>query len=155
MLKIEERNNDQRLEIHLIGNLDESAESALADFLKVFSKPEILFNCREILQINSIGVRIWIEFLKKFSVTTKVSVSECSGVFMDYRTLIPAMTLNTDILSVVVVFECRNCGTKIDKIIRKAEFNIDLDFGTLPCNKCSHAAKTNSNADDLFSFLEE
>ena len=155
MLKIEEKIGDSNLEYRLIGNLDESAELVLADFLSSFSKSEIILNCRDIQQINSVGVRIWIQFLKKLTSTTKISVSECCEVFMDYRALIPAMTQNSEILSVVVGFECRNCGSVIDKIINRADFKIDLNFGTLPCTTCSHAAIPIANAEDLFSFLEE
>jgi hypothetical protein len=141
-------------EMHLSGVLDESAEFVLDEQLKLISQ-DLTINCRDIAQINSFGARVWLVFLQKAAKKFTIKLSECSEVFMSYRSLIPGMSGGCDILSVVVKYECKNCGTVKGVLIEKKDFKLDYEFGTPPCTKCQKSLSASVDPEELFSFLDE
>ena len=150
MLKV----TSQPGEILLSGVLDEGAEFVLDEQLKNIST-DLTINCRDISQINSFGARVWIVFLANAAKRQTIKLSECSEVFMSYRSLIPGMTGACDILSVVVKYECKNCGIVSNAVIDKKDFKLDYEFKSQPCKKCSKASFVSVDPEELFSFLDE
>ncbi len=139
---------------HLSGILDE-----YADFSALIPVSEPLkLNLKGIKQLNSIGIRNMLEFLKKTG-SMRIEYYECPSEYVDQINMIPALLgfgeQKGEVKSLFIPFECQKCDHAEDtlKLIDEvmAELGSDGTSIAAKCPKCGGEMIVYN--DFYFSFL--
>ena len=67
-----------------------------------------IFNFREIVTINSLGIRSWVNFLKELG-DTQILYEECPPMIVRQLNMIPSFQGQAQVISIFVPYACGNC----------------------------------------------
>lgn len=118
------------------------------------SSPQLMLNLKGIKEINSVGVKKWVEAMQQLKGSGKsVAYQECSSSFVSQCNFVPELSAGIKVHSLYVIFECEECDEYLTKNIETK----DLDFDNLPpdvsCPECNELMQTED--DVVFDFLKE
>jgi len=104
------------------GSIDES----LANYLSVFPNvPTITMNLEEIISINSVGIREWINLMTKLA-TSKITLINCPKVFIDQVNMVKGfLPTNTHIESFYVPYFSETTNTEKKILFTKGKHFTD------------------------------
>ena len=137
----------------LSGVLDE-----YADFSSLLSVSEPLkLNLRGIKQLNSIGIRNMLEFLKKTG-SKRIEYYECPSEYVDQINMIPALLgfgdQKAEVKSMFIPFECKKCDHAEDMLKTSDDIAKSLDGESTVTEKCPKCGGDMIVYNDFFfSFL--
>ena len=152
MLKIERIVRADWTVIKLSGALTEQGGVQL---LHLYSEtaPKCVFNLRDIVSINSLGVRAWIMFLREFRVDREVEIDECPSIIVDQMNMLSNFTQKAAVRSVFVPMTCGGCNARTDVLLNKREFpKAGETVRPLRCKACGGSSTLDDDA--YFDFLE-
>ena len=104
------KNEDSDL-VFLKGNLDEDAGLPLNDLLEKIG-PKCVINLKEIMKINSLGVRLWVRFMRNFEANRSVTLEECTPEVIIQINMIPNFKGKSVINSLYARYQCSHCGNE-------------------------------------------
>jgi ABC-type transporter Mla MlaB component len=136
--------------LHLAGRIDENAD--LAALVSQVPADGVRIDLSELVRINSIGVREWMDFLAALR-DRPVVLERCAPVFVDQLNAIANFAGTAKVESVMAAFECENDGD-----VRLIEARIaDLQAGSLPraprCERCQAETAPTQEDDLYYRFL--
>lgn len=140
----------------LSGKLDEFAESDLRKMTAISLESEaLILSLKDITEINSIGVKLWVSAINVLEKKHDLVFEKCPEVFLNHRSFIPAVTGNGKIKSIILCFECDNCGRTTNKLLDESKFSKEDQIQSEPCLSCGEEVASNIDPRELFSFLDE
>ena len=149
MLEVKENRQGEVLELTLAGALNENSNLALNS---LEGATKIVFDLSGLTGINSIGISIWLKFLKAIKAETSDKVElefkNCPTIFIDQVGLLPNfIPSSSTIVSFFAPYTCNDCYTE-------AEIHCDTkdaidDFPTKKCPKCGGKMDLDDMADEF------
>ncbi len=131
--------------VALDGDLTEGIEEPLAGLLAALNGTGTLsFDCAKVRHINSVGARLWVNFLKASSRTFALQFFNCSTVFMGYALMIRGMIGGGKIFSFYASFTCDKCRLNNQTQLQSKQ----VVRGTLPrplCRRCGEIMESDLN----------
>jgi ABC-type transporter Mla MlaB component len=145
------------MELAVIGSLDESSEVSLNNALSEL-KSSCVVDFSQTKNVNSCGVRAWIQFLQKAEKKAKISFANCVPDIVIQMNMIPAFKGEAKIISLQAPFFCEDCGqTKnITQSMSDTTFSQLIEASdNVACEKCQANMEFEEVAEDYYAFLEE
>jgi hypothetical protein len=112
-------------------------------------------NCREISQINSLGVKAWIEYFSK-AAGSKVQFAfvECPPPIVEQLNYITNFSCGGQVLSVSVPFTCEKCHKELRGVIKAEDLRkVAYKLPPIQCPKCKAKAHFDDVPEEYFAFL--
>lgn len=136
----------------LDGPIDENVTPALQGIAA--SAPQtVVFGFRDVVYVNSSGLRSWVMFIRDFVKNRVVSFEECSAVVVSQMNMLPAFHAKTSVESVFLPVACPSCRHATNVLIPRADFSADLALlAPQKCPKCGAVTEPSNADDDFFSF---
>ncbi len=121
--------------VHLSGDIDSDVDEITSAIDAAIGVKPLLFDCRDLRRINSIGVKGWINAVNRWGKTRSVVFRNCPHSFIDMAVMVPAFLGNAAIQSFHATFKCDNCSREAVQLI---EIQSKQASGTQPvvCEKC-------------------
>ena len=142
--------------IFLNGKINEDAGGPLNDLLEKIG-PKCTINLKEINEINSLGVRLWVNFMRKFEQTRSVILEECTPEIIKQINMIPNFKGKSTIHSLYARFICDNCGSKKLELFKTGE-NMPkkqeaVHLHEVKCPSCSKKMEMEEVEDEFFACI--
>lgn len=140
--------------LSLEGMLNEDSEKSLQNtFENLKNVKKITINFSKIKGINSLGVRVWVVFLRTLEEKREVFFEECTQDIIMQINMIPSFLGKGKITSFFVNYICEKC----DKIEKRTIAMKDLKAGEIPsppqCENDSCDMVTEELEEEYFVFL--
>lgn len=132
--------------IKLSGSID---EDAAVNGLDTSTGP-IEFHFGDVVSINSLGIRLWINLMKSLQ-GRAVTFSECSAVVVRQINMVPMFSGHARVVSVLAPYVCDGCNRETSVLVLEDEFDEPLP-DTMPCEGCAQTMELEIPADRLFAF---
>lgn len=135
----------------LSGNIDAYMDLSL---LRQSSDTHLILILKEIAEINSVGVKKWVEGLRSLSQLGKtIEYRECSEVFVEQCNFASEFTEGVKVHSFMITFMCEDCNHYEVKMLETLNLNLDQLPPSFPCKTCNQDMITEEL--QVFSFLEK
>jgi hypothetical protein len=139
--------------VKLSGSIEETVDFAALIGNPTASKMGLLL--KEILRINSVGVKAWIKYFQGIAAKgVKLRMLECSSAIVEQINLISNFTCGGTVESVYVPFCCGDCNTELLGLFRTSDLQkISFQLPELKCAKCGGPARFDDIPEEFFGFL--
>jgi hypothetical protein len=153
MLKAAVKRHGGSATVTLTGHLDEASEGVLTPLLPKLAKTDVLFDCHGIDQVNSIGFKAWIRFLKALETEATFALAQCGGAFLEYTGLMARTGYANRIVSVLVPYTCDGCR-RTEQVTYELDEGMDgsEEFAEIICSKCNGLMTSDVAAEDHLAF---
>lgn len=138
---------------YLAGTIGENAD------LSVFYNqgfPAIIIDLEKVTRINSYGTKLWVMALKKLA-GVPVTLQKCSIPFVDQMSILPELTTNTLVKSVLLPYFCPKCEGEIARCIeikKLAQVLVKHKLNkTFRCSECETALEFYEDEELYFTFM--
>lgn len=111
--------------------------------------------CRELTQINSLGIKAWIEFFSQASKKNLMfTFSECPPPMVELLNYISGFNCGGLVLSVSLPFTCEACAQELRGVVRAEDLKrVSYKLPPVKCPKCSSKAHFDDDPQNYFAFL--
>jgi hypothetical protein len=152
LIKINQEKKGDCLVVHLSGSIEESVNF---DQLIGPANQKIEVHCKEVLRINSIGVKSWIKYFQTYQAKgLAITFIECSSAIVEQLNLISNFNCGGTVESIYVPFCCTVCKTEfIGLFTTESIKKNNLQVSDQTCPKCSNKAAFDDIPDEYFGFL--
>ena len=139
------------------GPIDAEAEIHLEQ-LKAKLGGKVVFNFKSVSQVNSCGVRSWINFLRDLEKDGQrdISFEECTGEIVMQINMIPSFKSSAKINSVYGAYVCDDCGHEDSVLFEQGKNLPSTPNDELPdvkCSKCGSEMELEEMEEEYFAFL--
>jgi DNA-directed RNA polymerase subunit RPC12/RpoP len=152
MLTVTKEQKGDVMIIRLSGTIDEHVDLD-KEIGTLPSRVEIV--CREIFQINSLGVKAWIDFFTKAaSNRVHFAFAECPPPIVEQLNYITNFGCGAPVVSVFVPFSCEKCHRELRGVIKSEDLKkVSFKLPPIKCPKCSSKAHFDDIPEEYFAFL--
>jgi hypothetical protein len=136
------------------GEITDASRAALAKMRQaVDSARAITFDCAGIRNINSPGVRVWLDEIRQLRTDIEIEFEKCSTYFVDYVNLLPDIINGGKVVSFDAPVHCATC-----KASRTVQLNAAVaaragGFGEHRCPKCGSVMEPEVRPEEYLNFL--
>ncbi|MGK5092557.1 hypothetical protein WDW89_11160 [Deltaproteobacteria bacterium TL4] len=117
------------------------------------SRNHLVLDTQEVREINSIGVKKWVEGMRTLMRQGKqIEYQQCSRVFVRQCNFVEEFHEGIFVSSFYAVFECEDCDELKTQLLHTHELNITNLAPKVPCPKCGQIMHTEE--DSIFDFLK-
>ncbi len=143
---------DGVLLVHLGGVIDEAVD--LGREIGPFSG-EAQFVCREISQINSYGVKGWIEYFRKLADQGgKFTFAEVPPCLVEQLNYVKGFGCGGAVISLSVPFVCLHCHRELRGVVDAGDLRrISYRLPPIKCPNCGAKADFDDEPEEYFAFL--
>lgn len=141
--------------VALAGQLDE-----FADFsdLSLDASRKIIFNFKNVIRINSIGLQKWIHFLSKLPAEMQYEFADCPISIVNQINMFKGFLgrPETAITSFEVPYFCESCNKPESKMINAADIfgsNSEIEIPEVICPACGNKFSFDGVERKYFAFL--
>lgn len=154
MLKTTRHKKGDRVVIALTGALDEHAATGLAKAAAVAGRLDsVTLDLAQVARINSLGIGLWAQFLRRLAQTARIELVACSVDFIDLANLAPAMTEGAQVISFYAPVQCQQCHTGSLHLAQTADVS-GAALPLPPCSRCGGALETAVEPSLYLQFLD-
>ncbi len=140
---------NNRILVHLSGTINEDADFSAINKLK---GSEIFLDFSEITQINSPGIREWLNFLD--TVTSSINYLNCPQIMVEQINMIHGfLRPNVTIHSFYAPYFCENCDEE-HKILLQAKELTDTKAPVINCEKCQQPLEFDAIEEQYLKFAK-
>lgn len=153
MLNVTKNQTADTLLVKLSGSIEENVDfNAL---IGAPNAPKMDVVLREVLRINSVGVKAWIKYFQSVATKgTQLRFLECSTAIVEQINLISNFTCGGKVESIFVPFCCTKCSTELLGLFRAEDLKkINFQIPNLKCSKCGGVAQFDDIPEEYFGFL--
>ena len=154
-LRLAQNLNEGRLEVRLVGQIDEVADYSRVDFnsVKIAS-----FDLEGVTLINSTGLQRWITFLESIPSQIKISFERCPARMINQINLFPGFLggQDIDISSFYAPYFCDSCDAAHSVLLKTREAFPERKNPRAPvvnCPKCAARMDFDGLESKYFLFL--
>lgn len=135
------------------GTIEENVD--FAALIGAPGTPKMDIITREVLRINSVGVKAWIKYFQSVAAKgIKMRFMECSTAIVEQINLISNFTCGGSVESIFVPFCCSQCTTELLGLFRCTDLQkINFEIPDLKCSKCGGVAQFDDIPEEYFGFL--
>jgi DNA-directed RNA polymerase subunit RPC12/RpoP/anti-anti-sigma regulatory factor len=152
MIHVTREEKSGALHIRISGTIDEHVDLSK----EIGELPaKVVINCREISQINSLGVKGWIEFFSR-SVAggLELSLAECPPPIVEQLNYITNFSCGAQVVSVSVPFTCEKCHKELRGVVKAEDLKkVAYKLPPIKCPKCNSKAHFDDVPEEYFAFL--
>lgn len=138
--------------IRIAGTIDEHVNLSV----EIGALPtQVSIVCRGITQINSLGVKAWIDYFNQ-AVRDQVSFSfaECPPPIVEQLNYITNFGCGGKVTSVSVPFTCESCHKELRGVIKSEDLKrVAYKLPPIKCPKCGAEAHFDDVPEEYFAFL--
>jgi DNA-directed RNA polymerase subunit RPC12/RpoP len=143
--------NNGKTVVQLNGTIDEDASfDSIPKNL-----PEMVVNFKNVISINSCGVRAWVNLMKELA-NAKIHYQECPPMIVRQMNMVPSFVSHAQVSSVYVPYICDKCNNEFIMPAQNQQFQ--KGQVTVPesvsCPKCNTAAESEEPNDLYFAFMK-
>jgi hypothetical protein len=140
--------------ISLAGPLNEDSDNNLKAILeKLSSIRKVTFDFAGVKNINSLGVRAWVTFLRKAEEGRSIIFTQCVPDVIMQINMIPSFQASAKIESYHLKYVCDNCRHEHTAVIETSQLPPKTIPKPLACQKCGTTMETEELEDEYFVFL--
>ncbi len=141
--------------VQLSGPINEESEVHLKNLLTQAGK-NVSINFAQVTNVNSCGVRSWINFIRDFQKDRTVSFEQCTPEIINQINMIPNFRGAAVILSAFGDYTCAKCNNKAHVLLKKGEkLPQTVDAApTIACDKCNNTMELDELEEEYFAFVE-
>lgn len=152
MLTVTREEKDGVFRLKLSGTVDEHVSF---DELIGELPPKVEVVCRDLSQINSLGVKAWVDFWAKMTGRgTELLFSECPPPIVEQLNYITNFSGGGTVVSVSVPFNCEKCHKELRGIVKSEDLRkVAYKLPPVKCPKCNAKAHFDDSPEDYFAFL--
>ena len=140
--------------VFYMGPINEESEVHLSPLLKTLGT-NCVFHFKQVANVNSCGVRAWINFMREVEKNRQIVFEECTPEIVMQMNMIPSFKGKAAVKSVFGSYGCESCGTH-KWVLFEAGRNLPTEEGAeLPpvkCEKCGQDMEMEEMEDEFFSF---
>ena len=149
-LKVETQKIGSYLILHFFGALNEDAKIPPQNFKDV---SEIQVNLEKMTQINSVGIRSWIQFINTIPISAKVILNHVPRILILQANAVAGFfPKNSEIASYEVPYFCEYCNKTFSSF--SSEKDSDKVAETTKCPKCKTDSELDVIKPNYFKFLD-
>lgn len=142
--------------VSIKGPIDAEAEVHLMQLVPKLSD-SVVFNFKNVTEVNSCGVRSWINFLRELGKNQRsVVYEECNGEIVMQMNMIPSFKGPAKVVSVFGNYVCDNCDEELE-VLFKEGVNLpsgdEINLPPVKCKSCGEDMEFEEVEDDYFNFL--
>ncbi len=143
--------------VFLSGRINEDAAIPLNGLLdKIGSKCKL--NFKDVIEINSLGVRVWIHFIRIFEKTRSVILEECTPEVINQINMIPNFKGKSSINSLYARYICGKCGNNHLELFAAGKNmpknSTHLNLPILECSQCGSKMEMEDFEEEFFACLQ-
>ncbi len=148
-MKVKVEHKDKTTIIRMSGMINEDCELSL-DKLQSVGGNTVVFDFKDVLSVNSCGLRAWINFLRKFEENKEIYFRHCTPDIVNQLNMIPSFQGSAKIESLYGEYFCENC--KIEQLVlyREGE-NMPDDVDNIDAVLCKNCG----NETEMLELDEE
>ena len=137
------------------GPIDEHLLDGLRDLAGRVGK-QVVLDLSGIQQINSIGVRSWLEFMRVFGEDRRVRLKDCSADLAAQMAMIPGVMGEAAVDSFYVSLFCADCSTQGAVLLQVAASADELSeqVNSFACPSCSEYMEPEDDPENLIHALK-
>lgn len=153
MLHVVKEEHGDVLLVKFSGSIEENVD--FTALLGTPSAPKMDLVLKEVLRINSIGVKAWIRYFSAaVSKGVQIRLFECSTAIVEQVNLISNFACGGTVESMYLPFCCATCGTELLGLFRTADLKrIKFAIPDLKCSKCGGTASFDDIPEEYFGFM--
>ena len=140
--------------VQMSGTIDEHAGDGFKSMMGI-RNGKVLLDMAQVVAINSIGVRGWLQFMRNFRLTHEVVLVRCPPDVIMQINMIPEFLGQGKVESFSAPYFCADCKEGFQK-----EFSTSKSFDELvvaldkqPCGKCNADSECDEAPSDFLYFL--
>lgn len=145
-------------QVQVKGALNEKSEAILLLHVAGF-QPNVVINLREVVSINSCGVRSWIHFLREAEKGRQIVLEECAPFVVFQLNTNPSFRGAAEVKSVYAGCECPSCGHQKRVCFEKGRNMPYVEGRGKPepprCPECQTVMVMDETEESFFAFLRE
>ena len=144
------------LRISFRGDINDSCESELKDLLQKIEAPKVCLNLEHIELINSLGARIWLNFVRAVKpLTQDLTYQNCSVAFIECCNIYSKFAKPEAIVSLYVPAECTKCGRNANILCQSKQLLSDNAITPSTCSTCHSLMEPQVALEEYLQCLSE
>ena len=153
MIKATNNQSGDTFLVKLSGTIEENVD--FAQIIGIPTAQKMDLQLREVLRINSVGVKAWIKYFQGIAAKgIQLRFLECSTAIVEQVNLISNFTCGGKVESIFVPFCCSKCSTELLGLFKCEDLKkINFEIPDLKCSKCGGAAQFDDIPEEYFGFL--
>lgn len=148
-MKVRVTQDSQASVVVLSGDIDERVTEGLAEISSRVKAPVVAFDCDDVQNINSIGIRQWMLFMATFGAQRKLSFRRCPPQLVDYATMLPRLFGSGKVESLYLSFYCEPCQHSCRALVEFARLAADRAAAANRCPRCASELSTDMDLDEI------
>lgn len=152
MITIRTVQEKKGVDVELIGVID--GPDDLKE-LENWGKSDLLVDCRQVVRINSVGLRAWrncFDRLRKRGV--RIKFVDLAPVLVNQTAFLADLVYPYECVSIIIPFLCAQCDTDVVRSCPVENLkSMDLKNPTETCAKCGGEMSMDENPDHYFSIF--
>ena len=143
------------VKIVLDGGITVESSEVLGEILKNVKCSKCIFNLKSINQIDSLGIRSWIQFMESFAPNREIEFEECCPSVVMQINMIPEFRMGAKVRSVYGEFTCPACEKEQWKRIHPLD-DYEQAMKQLVeqnCEACGNQVELDVDEESFFCFL--
>jgi anti-anti-sigma regulatory factor len=154
MVNITKNQQNDTLLVKISGSIEENVD--FGQLIGIPTTPKMDVVLREVLRINSVGVKSWIKYFQSIAQKgIQLRFLECSTAIVEQINLISNFTCGGTVESIFVPFCCTKCNTELLGLFRCEDLKkINFELPNLKCSKCGGVAQFDDIPEEYFGFLQ-
>lgn len=140
----------------LMGPINEDSEVHLPSLVQNLGN-NVIINFKEVLSVNSCGVRAWITFMRDLEKGRTLIFEECTPEIISQINMIPNFRGKSEIQSVYAAYTCPACGHSQLHLFLKGK-NMPTSAGDgggeVACQKCSKPTEMDEIEEEFFAWVD-
>ena len=152
MLKVKHEKQGETLILYFSGDILEDVDFPA---LVGTTAPHTVLNCKEVVRINSLGVKRWIQYFEPLKEAgTHLRFVECSPAIVEQINMIRNFICGGTVESIYVPFVCPQCKKSVVSLFQVNELRQSgLKLPDVKCQSCPVAAVFDDLIDEYFQFM--
>lgn len=139
-------------QVTLAGVIDERADLS---FLSGLAGPKVVLNMRGVRRINSYGVRLWIEQIRKVPLGVAIEVIEVPPPIVDQINMVHGFMGAGRIVSFYVPYICTNCEEYRELLMTTADGKTRKGLPEVKCTACDSVMEVDDVEEQYLQILKD
>jgi hypothetical protein len=142
----------RRGEVTLTGVIDENADLS---FLERLPAGKVTVNLRGVRRINSYGVRIWLENIRRVPEAVQLQFVELPPPIVDQANMLHGFLGRGRVMSFLVPYVCERCRQYREELLTSEECRGRSSLPVVACPSCSGAMEVDDVEEQYLQISRE
>ena len=147
--------SDVNVKVSMRGAIDEFSLEAFKPMLALGSGKTLL-NLEGVTSINSLGVRVWLNFMKNFRLNHEITLQKCPVEIVMQINMIPDFLGMGHVESFFAPYFCEGCNRSYQTLFLTEDIKKDfgLRLARQDCPKCNAPNPCEEDTDEYLYFMK-